>query len=258
MTSISTTVQEQLEGEHPLLVNLAPFFTAIEQNISAYNSAAAQLAAAEGDRDAAVKSWMDNTTDPDAVALREVINEATNRLKTLADAAVGDTSVSEEEKARIKTLKEEAEKKLRASSRAVRGMAEPFSLDITPILRKLGDPFTPKQATGTGSGLPRPSVHVTVMKNNNFKQVMAFENLSSAANYTDYDLEQLGRHYARTAGVPYEEIAKITTVQEFEWKNSALKDAPLWKFTITPKEGAKRGRQAVQKVEETVDTENVA
>lgn len=245
MTDISTTVQAELQGENPILANLAPLFTAVERNIATYNSVAAQLAAAEGDRDAAVKSWMDSTNDGDAVALRNVIKEATERLNTLAQAAVGDSQVTEEEKARIKTAKEAAEKKLRASSKAVRGLAEPFDLDVTPILRKLGDPFTPKQSTGTGSSLPRPSVYVKCMRNNDPQRVMTFDTLSAASKHMDYDLEQLGRAYAKAGGKPYEEVSKVDTVQTFEWKNTAVKDAPHWTITVTPKESSARGRQAV-------------
>lgn len=249
MTSleISPTVQSLLEGEqqHPVLSNLAPLFTAIEQNVTTYNRASAQLAAAEGDRDSAVQGWMDSASDNDAVALRDVIREATTRLRTLAEAAVGDSQVSDVEKARIKSAKEAAEKQLRASSRAVRGLAEPFHLDITPILRKLNDPFTPKENAGTGSTLPRPSVYVKCMRNGDPKRTMSFDTLGAAAKHMDYDLEQLGRHYAKVAGKAYEEVAKIDTIQEFEWKNTAVKDAPTWTITITPKEGNKRGRQAV-------------
>lgn len=254
------TTTEILEGENPLLVNLAPLFTAIEQNIATYNSVAAQLAAAEGDRDAAVQSWMDSSNDPDATALRNAIKEATERLKTMAESAVGDTTVSDEEKTRIKAAKEEAEKKLRASSKAVRGLADPFGLDITPILRKLGDPFTPKANTGTGSSLPRPSVYVKCMRNHEPKQTMTFDTLSAAAKHMDYDLEQLGRQYAKEGGKPYEEVSKVDKVVEFEWQNTAVANAPHWTITVTPKENT-RGRTAVASSPATTteqDVENVA
>lgn len=255
---VSPTVQALVEGEHPIFTNLAPLFTAIEANVATYQSVSAQLSAAEGDRDAAVQSWMDSTSDADAVALREAIQQAQTRLKTMAEAAVGDTQTTPEEKARIKTAKEEAEKKLRASSKAVRGLAEPFNLDVTPILRKLNDPFVPKASTGTGSSLPRPSVYVKCMRNHEPKQTMAFENLSGAAKHMDYDLEALGRQYASVAGKPYEEVSKVDTVQEFEWTNPNLKDAPHWTITITPKE-SNRGRQAVSQPETVaVDAEAVA
>lgn len=252
---------------NPLLAQLKPFFDAIEQNIAQYNAVSAQLAAAEGDRDAAIQSWMDSANDGDAAALRNVIKEATERLRTLAEAAVGDTSVSEEEKARIKTAKDEAEKRLRASSKAVRGLADPFNLDVTPILRRLGDPFTPKAATGTGSSLPRPSVYVKCMRNHDPKQTMTFDTLGAAAKHMDYDLEQLGRQYAKVGGKPYEEVAKIDHVVTFEWQNPNLKDAKHWTIEITPKE-SNRGRTAVQAVAESAtpepkqaeatDVENVA
>jgi hypothetical protein len=266
-TEISPTVQSILQGDnvHPILTNLAPLFTAIEANVATYNAVAAQLAAAEGDRDAAVQSWMDSTNDESAVALRNVIKEATERLNTLAQSAVGDSRVTDEEKARIKTAKEEAEKKLRASSKAVRGLAEPFNLDVTPILRKLNDPFTPKVASGTGSSLPRPSVYIACMRNHDPKQTMTFDTLSAGAKHMDYDLEQLGRKYASVAGKPYEEVSKVDTVQKFEWQNESVKGAPHWTITITPKDKSERGRPAVAEtpstakaVEPTQEQEQVA
>lgn len=236
MTSTETT------QEDPRLLSLKPFFDSCERNFKEYQSLAAQVAAADGDRDAAVQAWMDTTADAEATAIRDAIARATEKLRTLAEAAVGDTTISEEEKARLKTQLTEVEKKAKASSRSLRGLADPFGLDVTPMLAKLGDPFLPKTPTGTGSSAPRPSVYVECMRNGNPKQTMTFENLSGAAKHMDIPLEELGKLYAEAAGVPYEDIAKVKEPKEFEWTHGT--NGNHWTIKTTPKENS-RGRQAV-------------
>jgi hypothetical protein len=227
----------------PRLVALQPFFDACEQNIKNYTLLDSQVKAAEGDRNAAVKAWMDSSTDEEAVAIREAVARATEKLRTLAEAAVGDTQVSDQEKARLKTQRDEVEKALKAGSRALRNLAEPFGIDVTERLKALGDPFLPKQSTGTGSSAPRPSVYVRVTKNNDPLKTQTFENLSSAAKFMELDVQDLGKLYAE-AGVPYEEISKVKEQKEFTWQNSNLKDAPHWSIQTTPKDNS-RGREAV-------------
>lgn len=232
--------------EDPRLVALKPLMDAVRKNIQDYQALNSQVAAAEGDRETAIKSWMEGSSDPEATAIREAIERANAKLRTLAEANVQDSTLTDEEKFKLKAELENRTKKLKASSRALRGLAEPFDLDVTPILREMGDPFLPKEATGTGSGLPRPSVYVQCIRNHDeAKQSMTFENLSGAAKHMDIPVEDLGKLYAKAAGVAYEEVAQVKTPQEFEWKNESLKNAPHWTIKTTPKESARRGRQPV-------------
>lgn len=244
-TEQTISVEDQTLEQDPRLVALAPYFRRVETNIHKYQALNSQYQAATGDREAAVKAWMAGSEDEEATAIREAIKRAEAKLKLLAEAAVGETNLSEQEVAKLKAELEVAEKKLKASSRALRGLAEPFEVDVTPMLDRLGDPFLPKQTSATaGTGLPRPSVYVEVTKNHNDKLKMTFENLSGAAKAIDLDVKDLGKLYAEAAGVAYEEIAKVKEPQEFEWQNSTLKDAPHWTIKTTPKE-SNRGRQAV-------------
>jgi flavin-binding protein dodecin len=245
MTDPQVLNPEADEDTDPMLDFLKPFFAKCERNFKDYRSLEAQVAAAEGDRDAAVRAWMDNSSDEEAKAIRDAIERATNKLRTLAEAAVGDTKVSDEEKARLKVQLEAAAKKAKASSRGLRGLAEPFDLDVTPKLRSLGDPFLPAEKTGTGSTLPRTSVYVQTIRNGDPKRSMTFENMSGAAKHIDLPIEELGKLYAQAAGVPYEDISKVKEQLEFTYQNDQLKDAPVWTIKTTPKESA-RGRQAVE------------
>jgi hypothetical protein len=238
------TTTETQEPTDPRLDSLRPFFASCEKNFKDYHNLKSQVDAAEGDREAALKAWMDNSTDPEATAIRNAVQNALDKLRTLAESAVGDQQISEEEKARLKTELAAVEKRAKASSRSLRGLAEPFDLDVTPMLAKLGDPFLPKAPTGTGSGLPRPSVIVECRRNRDPKQTMTFENLSQAAKHMDITVEDLGKLYAQTAGVAYEEIAKVDTPQEFTYQ-STREGAPHWDIRTTPKKTA-RGRQAVE------------
>lgn len=237
------------ETQDPRLLALEPFFVKCEQNIRAHNLLASRVEAAEGNREAALIAWMEGSTDPDAVAIREAIERAKAKLKTLADANVPESEVSPEEKIKLKAELEVSTKTLKAASRALRNLGEQFGLDVTEKLQAMGDPFLPKATTGTGSSLPRPSVWVETVKDGNEKSRQRFDNLSGAANHMDIPLEELGKLYAKVAGVNYEEISKVREQQEFEWKNTALKDAPLWTIKTTPKPTT-RGREAV-KVEAT-------
>jgi len=233
--------------ENPMLASLQPFFSACERNIQKYNLVLAQVQAAEGDRDAAIQAWMDGSEDEEATAIRNAIKQAEAKLRSLAEVAVGDDEVTPEEKAKLRTELETTEKKLKSASRALRNLAEPFDIDVNPILQKMGDPFLPKQSTGTGSGLPRPSVYVKCTKDGDPQRSMTFENLSGAAKAMDIPVEELGKLYAKAAGVPYEEIARVKTQTTFTWKNDALKNGPEWIVETTPKENS-RGREAVTPV----------
>lgn len=261
MTDPQVLDAETTDETDPMLDFLKPFFVKCERNFKAYRQLEAEVAAAEGDRDAAIKAWMDGSSDEEAKAIRDAIERATAKLRTLAEAAVGDTQVSEEEKARLKVQLDTAAKKAKASSRGLRGLAEPFEIDVTSQLRSLGDPFLPAEKTGTGSSLPRTSVYVQTIRNGDPKRSMTFENMSGAAKHIDLPIEELGKLYAQAGGVPYEEISKIKEPLEFTYQNTALKDAPVWTIKTTPKESA-RGRQAVETQTpaqpEQVDTENVA
>lgn len=228
----------------PLLASLQPFFLSCERNFKQYNLLASQVAAAEGDRDAAVKAWMDGSSDPEAVAIRQAIANAEAKLRSMADVAVGDSQVSEEEKTRLKQQLETLTKKVKSSTRGLRGLAEPFGISVDDKLRDLGDPFAKAAPTGSGSTLPRPSVYVECMRNGKPDQVMTFPNLSQAASHMDIPLEDLGKLYASAAGVPYEEVSKVKTVTNFEWTHGT--NGNVWTIKTTPKESA-RGREAVSK-----------
>lgn len=231
----------------PRLQALQPFIASVKASIANYHATESRLKAATGDRDAAVKAWMLSSADDEATALRDAIERAKLKLRTLAEAAVQDNETSPAEQAKIKAEFEEVQKQLRAASRALRGLAEPFNLDITPLLREMGDPFTPKQpgTSGSGSSAPRPSVYVEV-RDNNSNQQWNFENLSGAAKLLEssgLDLEALGKLYAEAAKVDYEEIAKVKEPMEFTWKNPALSNATTYTIKTTPKESARRGRK---------------
>lgn len=237
--------------EDPRLASLKPFFDRLRSNIAAYKALEARVAAADGDREAALAAWMESTTDDDAVQIRDVISRAQAKLRLLAESKVQSQELSPEERRKLGVEFEEMAKKVKGGSRGLRGLVEPFDIDLTPYLREMGDPFLPKAPTGTGSALPRPSVYVEVTKvgaDGSDEQTWNFDSLGSAAKLlepTGLGLEDLGKLYAEKAGVAYEEISKVKESHTFTWRNDSIANASTYRITTTPKESA-RGRKAVE------------
>lgn len=228
----------------------APFFEQHKLNISAYKAVDSRLAAIDGDKDKAVKAWMESSDDESAVKLREVIAEATSRLKTLAETSITTEELSPEEVEKLKTEHGTLKEKVRAGNRGMTKLAEVLGVDISEKLKEMGDPTARAVSSGnasTGSGLPRASVNVTVYKQHDPDTKWTFENLSGAANHIDIPIEELQKLYANAGGVAHEEIKKIKTDQEFTYHNTAIANASVWVIKTSPKETAPRGRQAVNK-----------
>src|SRR5216110_826588 len=103
---------------------LEPLFEQHALNISAFKAVDSRLAAVEGDRDKAIKAWIESSDDPDAVKLREAIAEANRRLKLLAESSVQSEDLSEDDKAKLKAEHATLKDKVRAGTRGLQKLAD--------------------------------------------------------------------------------------------------------------------------------------
>ena len=75
------------------------FLAILASKVDEYTALAGRLAAADGDRDKAIQSWIETSELPQAVKFREQIAALTAKLNDLAEKSVKEETLSEEDKA---------------------------------------------------------------------------------------------------------------------------------------------------------------
>lgn len=224
----------------------AGILTTLETHVKAYNSLKSELAAADGDRDAALENYMENSEDRQAVSLRERIEKATAQLRELAEKNVQEVELSEEDRAKITTEMNAHSEKINASWSTAKKVAELLEIDkdgVLEALEKIGNPTKGSRgrpAGSAGSSVPRASVNIRVTGGQfTDQQFQTFSAMSQALGCT---VEAISREYAVAAGVEYEEISKVDRYVEFMFQ--AKEDGPKYTVKTTPKSRKPRSKAA--------------
>lgn len=237
-------------GSHPLFGQL---FGQLEQNVSSYTVNAGKLAAADGDQEKALASYMETSEDPQAVKLRTAIANATAKLRELAEKNVVTEELSDDDKKKLEielnSFKELSKKGLDAVKSVLVAMNASLTEEevrqveegIKTVATKIGSGRGRKPGV-TGSSLPRASVTLTVTGGNLKEEV--FETFTALAQKLSAEPKDLQVAFANAAGVEHENIKEVKVPVTFEF-TPPYENASTYLILATPKEGKPRGRKPV-------------
>lgn len=214
-----------------------------------FEDLSARLKAADGDRAAALKSYVESSDDPQVVKLRDGIAKLTAQLNTLAEKNVVSETLSEDDKAKLRTEQEKLKTQFRDGRKAILSIAETMKamIDVDKVktaLEEIGDPTRSgrgRKVGDTGSSLPKASATLVVKNANDTWTVDTF---GQAAKLMSIPVEKLQKVFAKAAKVEHADIASVTTPQSFSVNAETLED-PDYKQTFsvstTPKARKKPG-----------------
>src|SRR5436190_21105734 len=92
--------------------------------VNNYKSLEQQLAAADGDRAAALQAFIDSSDDPQVIKLRGVIEQAQAKLSDIAEKNVKSEQLSDEDKAKLAAALDAEKAKIRDGYKATLSIAE--------------------------------------------------------------------------------------------------------------------------------------
>lgn len=229
----------------------------LEDMIAQYREIDGQLQAAKGDRKAALKAWMQSSTDATVVELRELLKQTQARLMTLAEESVPNVELDESQQARLKTDRDVLKDRVRAGFRIAKDLPKMGDSEaVTTYLETLEDPTRGSRSGGTRESGPRASVWAQVtnervgtvkpsktqsdVDNCPFDDAEDwFKSLSFVTQSIGGSVKDLTAALADAAGVPVEEVSSIDHPVEFSYQAPG---ADVVQYIRTqPKERKRRG-----------------
>lgn len=241
MAEAATTLPTSTVYSGPNTIASAMLFQVEEANKN-YQTVAGQLAAADGDRESALKAWVETSDMPQAVKLREQIAKLTDQLNALADKNVQEVKLSDEDKAKLTEELKAHRTNIKDARMAVEMVVKTISADSEGVLKALeeiGDASKSNKGRPAGTpGTKGPRVSATVtVTGGNFTEPQTFDGLSKAATGINADTKALQEAYAAAAKVEWLEIAKVDKPLDFEFQPG--EGRPVYKVHTEPKERAK-------------------
>lgn len=251
----STTVYKGSDEFERMLVEKAT------ELIGEYAATTTKLAAADGDRDRALKTFIESSDHPEAVQIREQIKAATESLRKLAEKEVVSVTLSDEEKDKLKTLLSAQKDMAKTAIDTLKGTAAMMSGDpaalnsAIEILESRMPASTRGRKPGdAGSSLPRARVNLTVTGGNfTADEPAKFDSFSKAALAFNCDAVDMQKAYAKAAGVDHMDIKSVKHTVNFEFQPNG--NGAVYKFVVEPKKtgtpGPKPKSEDESKTEET-------
>lgn len=233
-------------GPNSVIANLS---VEIETAASKYGELAGRLAAADGDREAALTAYVQTSDNAEVVKLREGIAKLNAKLQELAEKNVVSETLSEDEKAKltveVATLKEQVSK----GQKAVSAVLASFDTDKEGVEKwleefKENDPTRSRKgrAVGsTGSSLPRVNVLVTVQGGELFKEPVQFESFAPACAKLKFPVKDMQEAFAAAAGVKHEDIKSVDKPVTFTVQ--PRENGAVYTVSTTPKAVGTPGRK---------------
>jgi hypothetical protein len=227
----------------------------LSETVGAYLSLQTRIAAAEGDRAAALTSWIETTDNAAALRLKQQIETATAKLNEMAEKNVESIELSEDDKSKIEADMEAKKVSIKAAFDVIEKMAKTMSSDpegVRAALSTIEDPTRSNRGrkTGsTGSSLPRVSANVTVNGGNLKNEV--YDSFSKVATALNCEVEDLQKAFASAAGVEHQDIKTVTKSVTFEFQpnqNGAV-------YTLVTEPKTRKPRSDSKKAGETVSEE---
>lgn len=240
---------------------LDPFFQMLSDAVSSFKECDAKLAAADGDKEKAVTGYIESSSDSEIVQRREMIAKMNAELIELAEKAVADSQLSDEEKAALTTERDALSKTITNGRKAIIQTADSFAAVISKdavlkVLEEMGDPTKSNRGRkpgATGSSLPRANVIITV-NGGNLKD-LKFENFSSCAAKinpsSDNPAKDLLEAFAKAAGVEFDNVKTVDKPVEFNFQPDP--NGSVYVISTVPKPRQKPGPQ--NKPEESAKTD---
>lgn len=229
----------------------------LEKHVVDYKKLKSELDAADGNRDAALQNYVENSEDAQAVKLREQIANATKRLNDLAEKNVQEIKLSDEDRAKVNTELEFHEGKINASWATAKKVANLLEIDeagVLAALEKIGNPTKGTRGRPVGSkgaSVPRASVNI-VVNGGTFKD-QQFDTFSAMSKALNCDVEYLSKEFAVAAGVDYQDISSVDSDQTFQVQPK--EDGPKYSVKTTPKQRKPRSKNSDATVTTTEQTD---
>jgi len=211
-----------------------------EEVVNEYKELNGKLEAADGNRDAALKAWVETSDDAQAVKLRTTIENATKRLNELAEKSVEEVKLSDEEKAKLVTLLESKKEEIKKGKRTVKEVSgmlgdEDEHTAAMAALEAIGDPSGSNRGRkpgDVGSSLPRVSV-IATLTGGNFENPQVFDSFSPMSKMLNVDVKDIQLAFAEAAGVSHEEIKNVKKPVDFTFQ--AHENGPTYSISTKPK-----------------------
>lgn len=223
-----------------------------------FSSLQTKLAAADGDREAAIKAWVESTDNAQALKLRSQIEAATARLNKLAEENVETVVLSEDDKAKLAEELTEKRGAINAAYKVIETIIETMSDDKDAVRTSFESIENPAKSNrgrkvGTpGSSLPRISANVTV-NGGNLKNEL-YDSFSKVATALDSDVKDIQLAFAAAAGVSHENIKTVTKPITFEFQPNS--NGAVYTLTTSPKERKPRSDSKTARSENSASEES--
>ena len=232
---------------------LAKLLVVYQDKGNIYRQFETKLAAADGDKEAAIKNWMDTAEDTQAAKLRTQIENATNKLRELAEKSVTTEELSETDREKIRTEMDALRVELKAGEKSIQELPQMLGLDsegLVAELAKIGNPAKSprgRKAGEAGSKLPRTSVNITVNGGNLKDQ--KYPSFSPLAQILHVDVKDLQLAFAKAAGVNHEDIKSVKDPVEFTFQPND--NGAVYTIHTEPKE--RKPRESKTETEASAD-----
>lgn len=220
----------------------------LAETANQYSALTLQLQAADGDKESAIKSWMETTDLAQAVKLRTTVQNALAKLRELAEEKVEVITLTEDDKTRLTVELDSLKSQIKAGYQVMDNIVENFSPDKENVKKALESIENPVKSNRgrkpgtTGSGLPRVST-ILKMTGGNFGTEQTYQSFSEAALKLNCEAEDLQKTFAKAAGVEWPEQLKTafdkTDVVEFDFQPN--ENGAVYHFIATPKDRKKPG-----------------
>lgn len=213
----------------------------------------AELAAADGDADAAIKAFADTSDDEKAAAFRERITQLTQTLKELKDAQ--NAYAAENAPATAKLSEDEVEAKTKELFAAQKG-ARDIKGSMEILVQHLGEeeqakikefftehpvPIAPRTKTSTGI-TPRYPCTVT-LSNNASDSKTTYDTIGAAAKVLGIkDTVELQKLVAKAGNVDHALLRTLDRPVDFTVPGQ--QEGLVWSVHVEPKETRRGGRPA--------------
>ncbi len=255
----AVTPYENYKGADPA----APIPLAIlANNVTEYKTLAAELEAADGDKEKAVQVYFETSEDADAVKLRKAIEVATQKLRELAEKNAVVKTLSDEEKEATKKRLEELKVSIKAGQRAILDTAKMIDVDyegVQKAVEEIGDPSRSNRGRkpgDSGSSTPRAYVIATVKGGNLSADGVTYDTFSKVATLLKCEVADLQTEFAKAAGVDPKDVAKVDQPVEFKFQPN--ENGAVYTISTKPKPRQKPGRKPKSETAQASNGENKA
>jgi hypothetical protein len=245
----------------------AKFLLRLQNFITSHNDINSRLIAADGDREAAIKNFIDTSDDEKMSDLRAQLKALQDSIRDYANASVKTEDLSDDDKAKmreeLKTLREKVSK----GAEVARDAFEMNEIDleggqaaVAKMLEMMPKAKRGKAKGEKGSDLPRAYCKLKVFGGNLSADGIEFDNFSRMGTKMNIDVAELQKAFAAAGNVAWEDIKTIDRPLEFKFTPAGTETEYTVHTTPTARPGRKKASDvpAENKTEETPASDDSA